>query len=543
MKRRRKSPKYTVSLFPFLAVLICTLGALIVILVIVTKSVDVHAAQAHAERAQVMEQQSFELKTLQRQLDGDELKMEVLGAARPNALARLTATREHRGHLEAEIRKLKQRMNEIAQSIIELESHPVDLDTAAVSESRIEQLKAEIAEAKEALEAKRIESQGDVRTTYSIVPYAGGGGTFRRPIFIECDQRGITLQPLGILLAKSDFMPPLGPGNPLDAAVLAIREYWQQHGIEGSDGSPYPLMVIRPEGSEGYAICRRAMVSWDDEFGYELVEAEKELDFGPVDVQLKQVVEEAIAESRNRQRTMLAARAAHQPLTPVQVSHRAGGGTGGAGGRSVDSRPGLTASGTSGGFVINSAWDRFDSGDESGLAAWSGAGESSSTPNSNFEHSAFQRSSFEGEPGHGGDVYGDSNASTGGGSNAQQGMGAAPPPMSLAKSKGKSWAVPKATQGATAYVRPIRVVCTEFEIEVRSPLGVEKRIPVGSDVAQAVDPLVNEIWRQIESWGMPGERSYWKPELRISVVEGGEANFETLRGLLFDSGIQIKESK
>jgi hypothetical protein len=114
--------------------------------------------------------------------------------------------------------------------------------------------------------------------------------------------------------------------------------------------------------------------------------------------------------------------------------------------------------------------------------------------------------------------------------------------MSVAKSRGQDWAVPNKS-GSTAYVRPIRIVCTESELEVMSPLGVEKRIPIEDRMEAAIDPLVNEIWRQIESWGIPGERSYWKPELRISVMAGGENNFEKLRGLLFDSGVQVTESE
>ena len=113
---------------------------------------------------------------------------------------------------------------------------------------------------------------------------------------------------------------------------------------------------------------------------------------------------------------------------------------------------------------------------------------------------------------------------------------------SLANERGSNWGLPTQTPGATGYLRPIRVVCGVGELEVRSALGTEKVIAINGDMKNAIDPLVNEIWHQIESWGISGSRSYWKPELRISVLRGGELNFEKLKGLLHDSGIVVKES-
>ena len=86
------------------------------------------------------------------------------------------------------------------------------------------------------------------------------------------------------------------------------------------------------------------------------------------------------------------------------------------------------------------------------------------------------------------------------------------------------------------------MICGAGELEVRSALGTEKIIAINGDMRSAIDPLVNEIWQQIESWGISGSRSYWKPELRISVLRGGELNFEKLKRLLHDSGIVVKES-
>ena len=48
------------------------------------------------------------------------------------------------------------------------------------------------------------------------------------------------------VVAAQDFLPPLGPGNALDAALRAAREYLAQHGGVGRNGEPYPLLLVRP---------------------------------------------------------------------------------------------------------------------------------------------------------------------------------------------------------------------------------------------------------------------------------------------------------
>ena len=57
--------------------------------------------------------------------------------------------------------------------------------------------------------------------SYSVVPYDGPNGTRRRPIYIECLADAVVLQPEGVRLSEADFEGPLGPGNPLAAALRA----------------------------------------------------------------------------------------------------------------------------------------------------------------------------------------------------------------------------------------------------------------------------------------------------------------------------------
>lgn len=591
-QRNRRSP-LNVTLFPFLAVLICTLGVLIVLLVLAVRAADVKATQDQV----VHQEEQQRLKSLRREkefeLDSLMLKSEFLAEARPELVQQLSRSREYRGHLEAELRRLNDQWEQISDSLrkVSAEDQTVDDEDLQAIAHRVAMLEESAAEARANLEKKRSEVSAADKKLYSIVPHIGSGGTFRRPIFIEATAQSLVLQPLGIRLDRNDFVSPLAPGNPLDAALLAIRDYWLKHDVQRNEGSPYPLIVIRPDGAEGYAIARHAMSSWEDEFGYEMVEQEKELDFGSPDPQLQALVESVVAEAKARQRAILVTRSARQHLAGTQPEFSVGTSRV----RRSDQRPGLTASGSAGGFVIHSNGQQVDAGndqialnpggersqdpalagfEEEGLpfsgspVAGSGGGEfpvgSPADGSSSRDFKSGLASQFQGSTSPGGEANSQSSAAMSAGDyqavtlgrEPNSGAGAANPPeitnddspaclyqhLNLAKQRGANWALPSKPSNQTGYVRPVRLVCSAESLEVRSSLGVEKVIPLEEDVSQAIDPLVNEIWRQIESWGHPGSKSYWKPELRISVLPGGELNFEKLQGLLFNSGVDVREN-
>lgn len=539
-RRRTKRATLGVSLFPFLAVLICTLGVLIILLVLAVRSADVRAVGQQTANREQREKQQAELNELTFEFEKRAVEIEARALMRPDSLSRLVGVREHRGHLEVEIRKLKQRISELSAALLALDQDvPAEVDLTK-TDARIAELKRQILLADANLETTRSQSRNNATVTYSIVPHAGNGGTFRRPIFIECTADALTIQPLGIRLLKAEFSTPLGPGNMLDAALLAIREYRQKYDLDGDTGSPYPLLVVRPDGAETYALARHAMASWEDEFGYEMIEAHKTLDFGQADEQLKKEVQAVVDDAKIRQRSMVAGRAAQQRA----LGNRPGQGSSP---REANQRPGLTASGPNGGFVANSALAAQgnrglgdSSSDNTVQASMHQAADSASN-----EFSADDSNSDQKSDSGSASNQTNSNSATAGESTAQN-AGAMKSPydhLNLAKTRGKQWALPTQTPGATGYVRPIRVVCSENELEIRSALGTEKTIPIGDDITTSVDPLINEIWRQIESWGLSGDRSFWKPELRISVLPGGELNFEKLRGVLHDSGVEVKESQ
>ena len=88
------------------------------------------------------------------------------------------------------------------------------------------------------------------------------------------------------MLEARDFAEPLGPGNPLAAALRAAREYYADRQTPTDGGTDaYPLLLVRPDGIAAYYKVREAIASWDAEFGYELVEADWSLELPPPDPQ------------------------------------------------------------------------------------------------------------------------------------------------------------------------------------------------------------------------------------------------------------------
>ena len=112
--------------------------------------------------------------------------------------------------------------------------------------------------------------------------------------------------------------------------------------------------------------------------------------------------------------------------------------------------------------------------------------------------------------------------------------------VSLAKTRGAGWALPTRTTGATGYLRPIRIVCSTDSIEMVDVAGQTKRIAFSPTTESALGPMVDEIWKRIDSWGIAGTGSYWKPELRVTVAPGAEQRFQEFQGLLYQSGLAIK---
>ena len=302
MSRRRSTLAPT--LFPFLAVLVCTLGTLILLLALVAQQAAENAhQQTLADRAaeDAIRAASAGLPSaerVRRQIEEEGYRMRQLIAHRDHQTEDLERKRDELAHLEDHLRRVRGELNQLRDEVEAATSGERDEDAAATEDLVLleEQLEAE----RKAIEELR-EAQENREPRIVIVPHQGPNGTDRRPVYLECTAEGLRIWPEDALipadqLTVAAWLQSIDPAaNPLDAALRAIRHHALQH--YGDAIPPYPLLVVRPDGIDTYAAARQAMADWDDQFGYELIPQETKLAFPKPDPSLQQRVAAAIRDA------------------------------------------------------------------------------------------------------------------------------------------------------------------------------------------------------------------------------------------------------
>ncbi|MGI9457444.1 MAG: hypothetical protein ACR2NU_12845, partial [Aeoliella sp.] len=240
-RARGRQNKATASLFPFLAVLLSTMGVLVVLLVAMA---SVQLDQAEDKRAADVQARQFAADSPEQQRLREELASAEAGRARlhefrDQARESLRNAQLRTSQIEANIRRWQDRLDSLRLAIRELQQLDGEQnDDRIQAEQRLADLARKIAEAKDQVEQLEAE-QASKPEAYAILPYEGPLGTRRRPIYIECLRDRVVIQPEGIHLLPADFHPELGAGNPLAAALRAAREYYATSGLS-QDEEPYP---------------------------------------------------------------------------------------------------------------------------------------------------------------------------------------------------------------------------------------------------------------------------------------------------------------
>jgi len=316
-----------VNLFPFLAVLLCTMGALLVLLVVLADragkrtvvenetegdtEVDTEVSQpavvpALLQKETGQQPPSEEIEkaaNLARQLDEVHAYQQKLVELRKQADQRLLEQQQRLTHIEEHTRRMEHELARLSLAAEQLkateQNQVVDQEQAERELVRLQKL---IEDTEAELEELREESQG--QRSFAIVPYRGPNGTYRKPIYIECRKEAIILHPEGIRLKPSDFLATSWSGNPLAAALRATRDHVNAQAAKAGapePPDPYPMILVRPEGIRNYSLARAAITSWDASFGYEFIDSNWKLEFpeGP-DPLLARKQQHAIMLARER---------------------------------------------------------------------------------------------------------------------------------------------------------------------------------------------------------------------------------------------------
>jgi hypothetical protein len=329
-------------MFPLLAVLICAMGALVLLLLSVTHQARQQAAkQAAAKNAEKRSSIAAEMEMV-------EWRVEQLKNSRKATEDQLADARAVLGHVEDHYRRLRGQFLDLSQQAQKAAAEGLKAGRfAAAGEEDLRQVEGQIAEAQQRLEQAQ-RTAGNRPKSYAIVPYDGRNRTRRRPIYIECRGDAVVLQPENVVFTEADFDEPLGPGNPLAAAIRAACEQMRLQGsLDPQDsGAPYPLLLVRPTGISFYECALVAMKSWGPEFGYELINEDWQLKYPPPDPNLAKSVNQAVVLARQEHARLIAAAPSRYGKRPRNGAYRtsAGGEADGQGGAAEGESPGVYAS-------------------------------------------------------------------------------------------------------------------------------------------------------------------------------------------------------
>lgn len=529
-RRSRGQDTPRISLFPFLAVLICTMGALLVLLVVMAKKAQAQALVEQANtRKQAAEQNDKKNEEAKVKLEAINWRIEMLRQSREKTAQRLNNHRRALGHIEEHIGRLREQLKQLKTSVEQLEALGSDGKKDLALQGELEKLRGQVELAERQL-ADAMEKARGRRAAYAVVPYEGRHGTRRWPIYLECKHDSIVLQPEGIVFTERDFFGDRGPGNPLAVALRAASEYLVR---TGQAGEPYPLLLVRPRGILAYYAARRAMKSWDADFGYEMIGQDWDLEYQPPDEGLATVVRDAVELARRRQESLRAA---------VLGRGRGGSGQG-------DSADRYDRFGRGSG----SEGDRQDGSDDEGTGS-GGRGFGGSNPQSNStnraphsydsrtNHQPFDSRNEHQAGGSAATAPRSSDAASRAGESGTEGDATSGRPTSLADARGKDWALPDASRGAIAFTRSIRVDCTADAVTIvpddrRSGPRV---IDVRGTTRDSVEQFVSAVWEHMRSWGIAGRGMYWKPVLNLHVAPGGQQRARELQQLLERSGMEVR---
>lgn len=610
MRRSARGEQSAFSLFPFLAVLLCTMGAMVVLLVAMAHvsrqkaaheaEIAVAQAEAAAKAIDSPERRQAAQALAEAQRFAEEVaRLKRMGEDRlKDEQARLSGYEDHLRRLKEEAESLKAETIEL----IAVEQEHFDDDKVAKQE--LERLNELIGELEDEIDQMKHAATGRERR-FAVVPLRDKAtGTLRPPIYFECREDGLMLQPEGVKIAWEDLVAPQF-NNPLAAASRAAARYYESYPearAANEVGEPYPLLVVRPEGIGAYYRARNALEQVGADYGYQPIGEDWPVEYGEANPVLAQWVEEALDEARNVRRGLarivpgLAEKmAAGGSMNPGTSNRYAGSGTNGSGTASQGirvSRANPNANNPFEGLRIEGSLPSEGQPDPTytGLSAGSAGGPTLNQPLMAAGGSGQTGGSYEKTAGPAGVAAIDPGAKKNPNSDPNQAAGQrtgtaadgaqqqAPANALVASGEASGQAAGQATAGAQSeagpstpsnsgqpngskrrrnqrsgvpMVRPIRVYVENDRVVV---LPDRAQSPSDGDLASsnaqsiafagATSAQINEVIaalkRHADSWGIAGQGMYWDPRLVLNVAADGTQRADELRQLFEAAALKVQ---
>ncbi len=313
---RGRRHKLQVSTFPFLAVLLCAMGSLILVLLVMDRKAH-QAAQARAQRQAAQMAEDSARSESARQAEREKLEQAARkGWEKKRDALHDKLTREQI-ELQLQMRKVREELQGIAarlhyeqdtttqlrrktqdersrlqaeeQLLQTLRSNAKQTENQSNESSQaLRRMTLDLLQMEQVLKDLKAAKQREQKT-FSVVPYYGRRGENRRPLYVECAADGVIFHPerkampVTALVSYSD-------NSASDVRAEVERRIAQQRqklaGLPNNvDKTPYLLLLLRPSGVTTYHLLQRALRGLPLDFGYEFIDDDWVLDF-PTDDEL-----------------------------------------------------------------------------------------------------------------------------------------------------------------------------------------------------------------------------------------------------------------
>ncbi|MFN5584146.1 MAG: hypothetical protein ACK5DR_02490 [Planctomyces sp.] len=334
----RRQYQHSVSLFPFLAVLVCAMGSLILLLLVMTRKIR-HDQQAElsatrttaaavqpvdrSAELQAMEQNAAELQTrlqglqqkvtaLKSELEQKHqqlaqtraelagLQAQLQAAAAPGAAASTEADLQH---LKSEEAELLARLTTTEQALL------AKRDELTRAEDAVKEAELLLFEKQSAIVALREQIQSAeaqaaaVSGVRTLVEFSNSTGTTRTPIVIDVSAGGFEFLPNAIRVTMADMEKFPVRDNPLLSAILAIHQHRSGRSLTAE---PYVLLLVRPGGSLPFYGAQRILTEAKIHYGYELLTAARKVVVDGADLLEPPAVQLALQEAFRRREALYA---------------------------------------------------------------------------------------------------------------------------------------------------------------------------------------------------------------------------------------------
>lgn len=301
-----------VSLFPFLAVLMCTMGALILLLLVTTRRIRqkqqetavtsavvenqpcnlpaITAEEISTARTQVLSRQE-KMSTLEETLSADSRQQKItedtisslqdhiqrLQQELQEAEAAADTVRSSVGSVQTTIDELKEKIDSLQQQLTDAQQQQDQVQQELASQEVL-------ADEAERLLLQRRSALRQLRQTVDSTLKASAGrddlaidfsnprGTSRTPIMIELDGDGFVFPATGVRVGRQDLTGFRSTNNPLLSAVQVSHRLRSRSSVVSD---PYVLLLVRPEGILDFYPAQRVFTDARLHFGYELLDADQ----------------------------------------------------------------------------------------------------------------------------------------------------------------------------------------------------------------------------------------------------------------------------